>query len=125
MRLSRRDFARQAFLVSEAFMLGCARHIAPSPPLPAPIYPDLPDPASSGIEHVVVVTMENRSFDHLFGWIPNAEGKQSGLAYTDKAGTSHPTYSLSPDYTGCPHPDPDHSYAGSRVAHNNGRMDGF
>jgi len=85
----------------------------------------LPDPASSGIEHVVVVTMENRSFDHLFGWIPNAEGKQSGLAYTDKAGTSHPTYSLSPDYTGCPHPDPDHSYAGSRVAHNNGRMDGF
>jgi len=85
----------------------------------------LPDPASSGIEHVVVVIMENRSFDHLFGWMPNAGGKQAGLAYTDKAGKSHPTHSLSPDFTGCPHPDPDHSYAGSRVAYDNGKMDGF
>jgi phospholipase C len=106
-------------------MLGCARHI-PSPlPIPPPIYPDLPDPASSGIEHVVVVTMENRSFDHLLGWMPSAEGKQAGLAYTDKAGKSHPTYSLSRDFTGCPHPDPDHSYAGSRVAYDSGKMDGF
>jgi len=106
-------------------MLGCSQHIPPSPPIPPPIDPDLPDPASSGIEHVVVVIMENRSFDHLFGWMPNAEGKQGGLAYTDKAGKSHPTYSLSGDYTGCPHPDPDHSYVGSRVAYDNGKMGGF
>ena len=29
-------------------------------------------PASSGIEHVVVVMMENRSFDHMLGWLPTA-----------------------------------------------------
>jgi phospholipase C len=39
----------------------------------------LPDPRESGIEHVVVVTMENRSFDHFFGWIPGADGRQAGL----------------------------------------------
>ncbi len=36
---------------------------------------ELPSPYSSGIDHVVVVTMENRSFDHFFGWFPNANGK--------------------------------------------------
>ena len=36
----------------------------------------LPTPASSGIEHVVVVMMENRSFDHLLGWLPNSDGRQ-------------------------------------------------
>ena len=106
-------------------MLGCARHIPSSTPIPPPVYPNLPNPASSGIEHIVVVTMENRSFDHLFGWMTNAEGKQGGLAYIDKAGMLHPTYSLSRDFTGCPHPDPDHSYNGSRVAYDNGKMDGF
>ena len=39
--------------------------------LPRPV---LPDPALSGIDHIVLVTMENRSFDHLLGWLPNAEG---------------------------------------------------
>jgi phospholipase C len=29
-----------------------------------PDLPNLPIPANSGIEHIVVVTMENRSFDH-------------------------------------------------------------
>lgn len=29
---------------------------------------ELPSPESSGIDHIVVVTMENRSFDHFFGW---------------------------------------------------------
>src|SRR5215471_16596988 len=106
MHLSRREFAKQALLASGALMLGCAKRIPPQPPISPPSYPGLPDPASSGIEHIVVVTMENRSFDHLLGWMPNAEGKQGGLSYTDKAGASHPTYSLSGDFTGCPHPDP-------------------
>jgi len=30
----------------------------------------LPAPGSSGVEHVVVVMMENRSFDHFLGWLP-------------------------------------------------------
>ena len=28
--------------------------------------------------------MENRSFDHYLGWLPNATGRQSGLTYLDK-----------------------------------------
>jgi phospholipase C len=85
----------------------------------------LPPPQQSGLEHIVVVTMENRSFDHFLGWLPGADGRQAGLTYVDKTGTGHSTYPLAPDYTGCPHPDPDHSYSGSRVAYDNGAMDGF
>ena len=32
----------------------------------------LPAPSTSGIEHVVVMMMENRSFDHFLGWLPHA-----------------------------------------------------
>ena len=39
----------------------------------------LPAPGKSGIKHVVLVMMENRSFDHIMGWLPNANGKQAGL----------------------------------------------
>src|ERR1700732_3093944 len=70
----------------------------------------LPNPAQSGIEHIVVVMMENRSFDHLLGWLPGADGKQAGLTYTDKDGNPHSTYPLAPDYTGCGHNAPDHNY---------------
>jgi phospholipase C len=69
--------------------------------------------------------MENRSFDHLLGWLPNAVGKQAGLTFNDKNGEPHSTHSLSGDFTGCPHADPDHSYGGSRVAYDEGKMDGF
>src|SRR6266481_9262814 len=70
----------------------------------------LSSPWSTGIEHIVVVTMENRSFDHFLGWVPGADGKQAGLSYTDSKHAVHSTYALAPDYTGCGHPDPDHSY---------------
>ncbi len=85
----------------------------------------LPPPQESGIQHIVVVTMENRSFDHFLGWLGGADGRQAGLSYTDKSGNAHSTYPLAPDYTGCGHPDPDHSYGPDRVAYNNGAMDGF
>src|SRR4051794_868742 len=54
----------------------------------------LPDPGASGIDHIVVVCMENRSFDHLLGWLPGANGKQAGLSYADATGTLHPTHHL-------------------------------
>jgi phospholipase C len=85
----------------------------------------LPRPERSGLDHVVVVMMENRSFDHLLGWLPGADGKQAGLTYTDAAGTPHATFPLAPDFQGCAHPDPDHSYDGARVEWNNGACDGW
>jgi phospholipase C len=68
--------------------------------------------------------MENRSFDHVLGWLPGADGKQSGLSYKDHHGTSIATHHLT-DFQGCAHPDPDHSYEGGRVQLNKGRCDGF
>ena len=84
----------------------------------------LPAPASSGIEHVVVVMMENRSFDHFLGWVPGADGKQSGLTFTDRYGVRHSTHHLT-DFASCAYNDPDHSYEGGRIELNNGRCDGW
>jgi phospholipase C len=84
----------------------------------------LPPPAKSGIEHVIVVMMENRSFDHFLGWLPHADGKQAGLSYADPQGKSHATYHQS-QFNGCGFTDPDHSYEGGRLQYNGGKMDGF
>src|SRR3954464_9982281 len=84
----------------------------------------LPSPASSGIDHIVVVVMENRSFDHYLGWLPGAEGRQAGLAYPDDTGVLHPTQRLT-ERQGCGFNDPDHSYSGGRVQLNGGACDGF
>jgi phospholipase C len=85
----------------------------------------LPPPARSGLDHVVVVMMENRSFDHFLGWLPGADGKQAGLTYTDRKGVAHSTFALAPDFQGCAFQDPDHSYDGGRVEWNNGACDGW
>ncbi len=77
------------------------------------------------VQHIVVVMMENRSFDHFLGWLPGANGRQSGLSYRDKASVAHPTYPLAPDYQGCEHPDPDHSHPGALVTYNQGKCDGW
>src|SRR5438105_13805793 len=60
----------------------------------------LPAPDESGIEHIVVVMMENRSFDHFLGWLQGADGRQAGRRYADKAGALHPTHRPAPDFQG-------------------------
>jgi phospholipase C len=84
----------------------------------------LPSPEQSGIDHIVVVMMENRSFDHYMGWLPGADGKQDGLTFTDRTGVAHSTHHLQ-NTQGCGNPDPDHSFEGGRVQYNDGRCDGF
>jgi phospholipase C len=118
-RLSRRRLvAAAAAGLAGAHPVG--RALAASGPTAA-----LPRPDRTGLDHVVVVMMENRSFDHVLGWLPGADGKQAGLTYTDAAGQAHATYPLAPDFQGCAHPDPDHSYEGARVEWNNGACDGW
>jgi phospholipase C len=85
----------------------------------------LPKPSKSGLDHIVVVVMENRSFDHMLGWLPGADGKQAGLTYMDATGTPHQTFPLAPDFQGCTFRDPDHSFDGARVEWNNGACDGW
>ena len=48
------------------------------------------DPSKAPFDTVVVLMMENRSFDHLLGWMPGVNGKQAGLTYPDLHG-SRPT----------------------------------
>jgi phospholipase C len=93
------------------------------------VIPLLPDPSQSGIDHVVVVAMENRSFDHYLGWAPGANGRQAGLSFPDAFGNIRQTFPLAADpaygHQGCGHADPDHSYVGGRTQLDGGRCDGW
>jgi phospholipase C len=121
MSVNRRDFLRKAAGASAAAL---ATTLAEAKAQIEPVRALLPAPESSGIEHVVVVMMENRSFDHLLGWMPNANGRQAGLSYADSSGKLHSTARLN-YFVGCSHPDPDHSYAGGRSEVNGGAMNGW
>jgi len=80
---------------------------------------------SRGIKHIVILTMENRSFDHFLGWLPGADGRHD-LRFTSAVdGNTYPNYPLAPDFQGCGYSDPDHSWEGWLVQHNDGKMDGF
>ena len=85
----------------------------------------LPSPRNLPIDTFVVLMMENRSFDHYLGWLPGADGRQAGLSYVDRSGHTLSTRPLAPDWQGCGHPDPDHSWDGGRRQLNGGRCDGF
>src|SRR5919198_4106728 len=80
----------------------------------------LPSPRNLPIDTFVVLMMENRSFDHYLGWLPGADGRQAGLEFTNANGQTLATRRLAPDWQGCGHPDPDHSWAGGRTQLNGG-----
>ncbi|QHS10450.1 alkaline phosphatase family protein [Sinimarinibacterium sp. NLF-5-8] len=114
--LTRREFlAAAAATAANPFVLsGCDSARAP-----------LPDPQDSEIDHVVVVMMENRSFDHFLGWVPGADGIQDGLTFIDRKGQAQSTRDLAPNFQSCDSADPEHSFEAARTHFNNGRMDGF
>lgn len=113
-----RNFSRRSFLAGLA-----AAPLATRARLRAATT-GLPSPGKSGISHVVVVMMENRSFDHFFGWLPNANGEQAGLSYPNTSGQMVSTFHLT-HYQNCWGADPDHSYAGGRTEYDNGACDGW
>jgi phospholipase C len=84
----------------------------------------LPKPHESLVDHIVVLMMENRSFDHFLGWLPSADGQQKGLHFPDANGTPQRTWHL-PFTQSCGHPDPDHSYHGGRIQYAHGKLDGW
>lgn len=120
MGISRRQFLAGAAVGATAAATGTAGALTRTATQRAA----LPDPASSGLDHIIVVMMENRSFDHFLGWVPGADGKQAGLSYRDNKGVAHPTHHLTVRQ-GCQFVDPDHSYEGGRVQFAGGRLDGF
>jgi phospholipase C len=117
--ISRRHFLRGAGAAMAAVSVGAVARGR------ARAQAGLPAPGASGIEHVVVVMMENRSFDHYLGWMDGVDGRQAGLRYPDRDGVLQRTHRLAPDYQGCAFSDPDHSFEGGRVEYDNGRCDGW
>ena len=122
MHLNRRQFLTTSALLGAGAALGGSAGTRLLEPAAAAS--TLPDPAASGIDHVVVVMMENRSFDHFLGWLPGADGRQAGLTYVDRYGVPHGTHHLTA-YASCGYADPDHSYEGGRIELNDGKCDGW
>lgn len=79
------------------------------------------------IDHFVVLMMENRSFDHMLGYLSltggraDIDGLRPGLA-NDYQGRSYPAHHLT---TTKVEVDPDHSASAVDVQIGDGRMDGF
>jgi len=57
------------------------------------------------IKHVVLLMLENRSFDHMLGSLPNVNGVGMGHSNTDSAGN---VYTQAPTSTREIDPDPTH-----------------
>lgn len=118
----RRSFLKGSFAAMAAGVTG-AGWVSGCGSQPPPVRTTGPA-GEVGIDHIVVVMMENRSFDHFLGWLPGADGRQAGLTFTDSKGTEHATHRLR-QYASCEFGDPKHSYEGGRVQFNGGRNDGF
>jgi phospholipase C len=114
-RITRRDFVAQ-MAAAGVGLLGCSD---PSDPDGDPI---VPEPGT--LEHVIVVTMENRSFDHLLGWVPGVNGRPAGLSYKDRNGVSRSPQHLT-RFDSCGLADPIHSFESGRQEYNNGALDGW
>lgn len=85
----------------------------------------LPRPEDAPFDTVVVLMMENRSFDHLLGWFRGADGRQAGLRYRDRAGALRSTHALAPDFQGCGFHDPRHDWRSVAMQFDAGRCDGW
>lgn len=109
------------------------------PPQPGSIL-DLPA-SEAPIDHIVVVMMENRSFDHWLGWLADdaeylAAGRSRYGAGFTVDGQQHQTFPSAggpvdtehlltllaggDPFRGCSHPDPGHSWNAGRAQRNGG-----
>jgi phospholipase C len=79
----------------------------------------LPSPRNVEIDHFVVLMMENRSFDHYFGWLTADADADQHQIFKNPAGQSVQTRHASTlgqaEWQGCGHPDPGHSWDNGRA----------
>ncbi len=89
--------------------------------------PDVATGPAPGIDHIVVVMMENRSFDHFLGSLGLVEGRADvdglapGMSNADDAGV---VYEPAPATVDCLF-DPPHGWSSSHGQFNGGLNDGF
>jgi phospholipase C len=142
--MDRREFLRRSGLIAGAGALASGPLAACAGSSPSTTFASVLEghPADSGIDTVVVVCMENRSFDHFFGWLAEDEtylaagrraygndfhvlGKQR-VRYTAPNGERIATSPLvgnmleAEPYRGCGHPIPGHGWNTGRAQMRNG-----
>ena len=122
--LSRREFLERAAYT--AGMAGAAASLPASALLAQAakaVASPLPNPRNVPIDHFVIVMMENRSFDHYFGWLSGLADGVQDQTYPNADGqpvqTRHAS-TLEAEWQGCGHPDPGHGWESGRVQLNNG-----
>ena len=78
----------------------------------------MPAPRDVPIDHFVILMMENRSFDHYFGWaddVADAVQKQTYKTPDGEKVRTQPAFrSIERPYQGCGHPDPGHGWDSGR-----------
>jgi phospholipase C len=88
----------------------------------------LPSPRNVPIDHFVVLMMENRSFDHYFGWLSNQADAVQRQSFPNPQGQRVETRHFSTlgsggvEYKGCGHPDPGHGWNSGRAQLRGGFM---
>ncbi len=81
----------------------------------------LPAPRNVPIDHFVLLMMENRSFDHYFGWLGGQADAVQNQRFPDPTGKlvrTRPAASLGTggvEFKGCGHPDPGHGWNSGRA----------
>src|SRR5947209_4219840 len=82
------------------------------------------------IDHVVVLMLENRSFDHMLGYLSleggrtEIDGLKQGMT-NSAGGVDYPIAHLAATHVPDPKWDPDHSGKATDLQINDGKMDGF
>ena len=127
--ITRRQFLSAAAGVAGAALLpACAsplEHVQHAPRKHVLRPTGLGDADDAPFDTVVVLMMENRSFDHLLGWLPGADGKQAGLEFVNRFGRSRAPWPIAPDWQGWRFADPAHDWVSAADQWNHGACDGF
>jgi phospholipase C len=85
----------------------------------------MPPPGLDKLKHIVVLMMENRSFDHMLGGLKDEDPRIDGLTGAEfNADTTGATVTVQPkaSYQGQLDPDPNHHFAGVDLQIFNGDM---
>src|SRR3954454_25330857 len=80
------------------------------------------------IDHFVILMMENRAFDHYFGWLgakyPDLVRATQTMSFTDSSGKVHNPHSATAaqpaEWQGCGFGDPGHGWGEGRAQYNGG-----
>ncbi len=123
--MRRREFLAGSAAAAALLAAGCSSSKKSSTATAAPPAPKLPDPAKAPFDTVVVLMMENRSFDHLLGWMPGVNGKQAGLTFPDLQGQPVPTEALGNNTQACTEKDPSHDWQSMAKHFDGGKCDGW